>query len=45
MEVVWSEETQEKDDGYAYKDEAGDSFGSVFSEDELGEIVNWLFGG
>ena len=46
VEVVWSDEPREKDDGYAYKDEAGDDdFGSMFSEDELDEIVNWLFGG
>ena len=48
VEVFWSDESDEKEEnnGYAYQDEAGgDDFGSIFSEDELDEIVNWLFGG
>lgn len=45
IEVVWSDSAAQDDD-YAYKDETGDDeFGSMFSEDELDEIVNWLFGG
>ncbi|MBQ7785232.1 MAG: ribonuclease [Clostridia bacterium] len=45
IEVIWSDETEAADDGYAYKDKAADDdFGSMFSEDELDEIVNWLFG-
>ena len=31
--------------GYAYRDQsANDDFGSLFSEEELDSIVNWLFG-
>ena len=48
VEVFWSDEddAKEEDNGYAYQDEAGDDdFGSMFSDDELDEIVNWLFGG
>lgn len=48
VEVFWSDEddAKEEENGYAYQDEAGgDDFGSIFSEDELDEIVNWLFGG
>ena len=43
IEVIWSDEKQEED-GYAYKDSSEDDFGSMFSEDELDDIVNWLFG-
>lgn len=45
IEVIWSGETENEDGGYAYKDSSGDDgFGSVFSDEELDEIVNWLFG-
>ena len=47
VEVFWSDEddAKEEENGYAYQDEAGDDdFGSMFSDDELDEIVNWLFG-
>ena len=45
IEVIWSDDSETEEDGYAYKDEAADDdFGSMFSEDEFDEIVNWLFG-
>lgn len=45
VEVVWSDEDDAKEEEYAYRDDAADDdFGSMFSDDELDDIVNWLFG-
>ena len=36
---------KKQEEEYTYRDEAADDdFGSLFSDDELDEIVNWLFG-
>ena len=46
IEVIWSDEAEDTDDDYTYKDSSGnESFGSMFSDEELDDIVNWLFGG
>ena len=41
IEVVWSDD---EDDSYAYTDPAYDEGSSLFSDEDLDAIVNWLFG-
>ena len=41
IEVIWSEE---EDDSYAYEDPAQNEESSLFSDEEMDEIMKWLFG-
>ena len=41
IEVIWSED---ESDAYAYADPAQDETGSLFSDEEMDAIMNWLFG-
>ena len=42
IEVIWSDDGQ---DAYAYSDPAGDEEYGLISDEEMDEIMNWLFGG
>jgi len=46
IEVIWSDEEDSADEeNYAYRDQSGDDdSGSMFSQEELDDIVSWLFG-
>ena len=41
IEVIWSEE---EDDSYAYEDPAQNEDAGLFSDEEMDEIMKWLFG-
>ena len=44
IEVIWSEDTGNEEDAYAYKDPAQDEGSGLFSDEDMDEIMKWLFG-
>ena len=45
IEVIWSDEgTSSGDDSYAYVDPAYEEGSSLFSDEDMDAIMNWLFG-
>jgi len=44
IEVIWSEDTGNEEDAYAYKDAAQDEGSGLFSDEDMDEIMKWLFG-